>query len=75
MYSSEKEKRRHPLTTNQLATNHVLPNKKTKKLLQALKHSCSLKRSISNDESAVVQYCSDKNPHTIDQFRYIKIQP
>ena len=75
MYSSEKEKRGHPLTTNQLATNHVLPNKKTKKLLQALKHSYSLKRSIGNDESAVVQYCSDKKPHTIDQFQYIKIQP
>ena len=49
MYSSEKEKRGHPLTTN-----NELRNKKTKKLLQALKHSCSLKRSIGNDESAVV---------------------
>ena len=55
MYSSEKEKRGHPLTTN-----NELRNKKTKKLLQALKHSCSLKRSIDNDESAVVQYYSEK---------------
>ena len=59
LYSNEKEKRGHPLTTNQSATNHVLPNKKTKTFL-ALKHSCSLKRSFDNDEAAVVQYYSDK---------------
>lgn len=50
IYSNKKEKRGHDLTTNQLATSHVIPNKKTKKILLALKHSCSLERSFDNDK-------------------------
>ena len=68
IYSNKKEKRGHDLTTNQLATSHVIPNKKTKKILLALKHSCSLERSFDNNKRAAVQYYYDKKK-TLTQSR------